>query len=41
MEITLKAFNVIYEITDYLEALAKGLIKKDPVEVPIGKLQVL
>lgn len=41
MGITLKAFNVIYEITDYLEALAKGLIKKDPVEVAIGKLQVL
>lgn len=41
MGITLKAFNIIYEITDYLSALAKGLIKRDPVEVAIGKLTVL
>lgn len=39
--LTLKIFNIIYEITDYLEALAKGLIKHDPVEVQIGKLNVL
>ncbi len=41
MWISLKTFNIIYEITDYLEALAKGMIKVDPVEVQIGKLKVL
>jgi len=41
MGITLKAFNIIYEITDYLQALVKGLIKHDPVEVVLGKLNVL
>lgn len=41
MGITLKQFNIIYEITDYLEALATWMIKKEPVEVVIGKLSVL
>jgi len=37
----MKIFNIIYEITDYLEALAKGMIKVDPVEVQVGQLKVL
>jgi|GEM_PF-5815643 len=41
MGLSLKMFNIIYELTDYLEALAKGMIKVDPVEVVIGKLKVL
>ena len=41
MWLSMKIFNIIYEITDYLEALAKGMIKVDPVEVQIGKLKVL
>ncbi len=41
MGISMKCFNIIYEIADYLEALVKWLIKHDPVEVVIGKLDVL
>lgn len=41
MGISMKCFNIIYEIADYLEALVKWLIKHDPVEVTIGKLDVL
>lgn len=41
MWISMKSFNIIYDITDYLEALVKGLIKYDPVEVVIGKLNIL
>jgi translation initiation factor IF-2 len=41
MGVTLKTFNIIYEIADYLDALVKGSIKHDPVEVQIGKLTVL
>ena len=41
MGVTLKTFNIIYEIADYLDAIVKGSIRHDPVEVQIGKLNVL
>lgn len=41
MWLTIKNFKIIYEIIDFLEWLVKWLIKHDPVEVEVGKLEVL
>lgn len=41
MWLTIKNFKIIYEIIDFLEWLVKWLIKHDPVEVQVGKLEVL
>jgi translation initiation factor IF-2 len=40
-KLTLRIFNIIYELTDYIDWLVKWLIRIDPVEVSIGKLEVL
>jgi hypothetical protein len=36
-----KAFDIIYELTDYIQALLQGMIKIELKEVVIGYLNVL
>ncbi|MFA5747501.1 MAG: translation initiation factor IF-2 [Candidatus Absconditabacterales bacterium] len=41
MKIEMKNFDIIYELTDYLDKLLKGMIEIEKHEVVIGKLEVL
>jgi translation initiation factor IF-2 len=41
MKLTIKSFRIIYEILDYVEQLALGMVKHEAQEVYIGKLNVL
>lgn len=41
MKLTMRSFHIIYEIIDYVEQLAQGLVKHEAKEVYIGKLDIL
>jgi translation initiation factor IF-2 len=41
LKVTLKSYDIIYELTEYIEELAMGLLKIEMVEVVVGKLDVL
>ena len=41
MKIEMKNYDIIYELTDYLDKLVKGMIIIDQHEVVVGKLEVL
>lgn len=41
IKVTAKAFDIIYELTDYIEAILKWMIKVELKEVVIGSLNVL
>jgi len=37
----MKSFDIIYELTDYLDKLLQGMIEYEKEEVVVGKLEVL
>ncbi|HOG15620.1 MAG TPA: translation initiation factor IF-2 [Candidatus Absconditabacterales bacterium] len=41
MKVEMKAYDVIYELTTYLEDLTMGMIKYEEIEVVTGKLEIL
>ncbi len=41
MKLTMKNFDIIYELTDYVEQVLKGMVVIEQKEVYIGKLNVL
>ena len=41
MKLTMRSFHIIYEIMDYVEQLALGMVKHEAKEVYVGKLDVL
>ena len=41
LKVEMKSFDIIYELTDYLSDLVKGMIQIEMEEVSIGKLDVL
>jgi translation initiation factor IF-2 len=41
LKIEMKSFDIIYELTDYLDKLLQGMIEYEKQEVVIGKLEVL
>lgn len=41
LKIEMKSFDIIYELTDYLDKLLQGMIEYEKHEVVVGKLQVL
>ncbi len=41
LKITFKNYDIIYELTDYLDNLLKGMIEVEMEEVVVSKLEVL
>jgi translation initiation factor IF-2 len=41
LKIEMKSFDIIYELTDYLDKLLQGMIEYEKEEVVVGKLEVL
>lgn len=41
LKIEMKSFDIIYELTDYLDKLLQGMIEYEKQEVVVGKLEVL
>lgn len=41
MKLSIKTYDIIYEMTDYIDGVLKGMIKIEAKEVVLGKLQVL
>ncbi|USN57276.1 MAG: hypothetical protein H6766_02195 [Candidatus Peribacteria bacterium] len=41
LKVTLKSYDIIYELTEYIEDLAMGLLEVEMVEVVVGRLDVL
>lgn len=41
LKIEMKSFDIIYELTDYLDKLLQGMIEYEKHEVVVGKLEVL
>lgn len=41
LKIEMKSFDIIYELTDYLDKLLQGMIEFEKHEVVVGKLEVL
>jgi translation initiation factor IF-2 len=41
LKIEMKVFDIIYELTDYLNNLLQGMIEVEKEEVVVGKLEIL
>jgi len=41
MKITIKNYDIIYELTDYIQNLVNGMVEIEMAEAVIGKLEVL
>lgn len=41
LKVEVKNFDIIYELTDYIDGLVKGMIKIEEEEVVVGKMEVL
>lgn len=41
MKLAIKTYDIIYEMTDYIDGILKGMIKIEAKEVIIGKLEIL
>jgi translation initiation factor IF-2 len=41
MNVTVKNFDIIYELIDYLEKIVQGMIKVEEKEVHLGTMKVL
>jgi hypothetical protein len=37
----MKVFDIIYELTDYLNNLLQGMVEVEKEEVVVGKLEIL
>ena len=41
LKIEMKVFDIIYELTDYLNNLLLGMVEVEKEEVVVGKLEIL
>ncbi|MBP6086328.1 hypothetical protein KA478_04030 [Patescibacteria group bacterium] len=41
MKLKIKTYDIIYEMTDYIDGVLKGMIKIEVKEVGIGRLTIL